>query len=77
MVQKEVAEKLASDAKKKSYLRRLINNFYEVEYLFTVSANSFSPPPKVESAVIKLTIQNTKLKTQKYQKMLQFLDVIR
>lgn len=55
LIQKEVAEKLASDARKKSFLRWLVNNAYHVDYLFTVKPSSFSPPPKVDSAVIRLT----------------------
>jgi len=54
LIQKEVADKLASDAQKKSFLRRLINNFYHIEYCFTVPPEAFDPPPKVQSAVISL-----------------------
>jgi 16S rRNA (adenine1518-N6/adenine1519-N6)-dimethyltransferase len=57
MVQKEVAEKLISKPKKKSYtfMTVYIQTFFEVEYLMSVPPRFFSPPPKVVSAVVKLT----------------------
>lgn len=56
MVQKEVAERLASAPGNKAYgiLSVLLQAWYEIEYLFTVGENSFIPPPKVKSAVIRL-----------------------
>ncbi len=54
MVQKEVADKLCTDAQKKSYLWRIINFAYDVVYLKTVPAEAFSPAPKVTSALIEL-----------------------
>ncbi len=56
MVQKEVAERLASPPGKKAYgiLSVLLQAWYEIEYLFTVSEHVFNPPPKVKSAVIRL-----------------------
>lgn len=57
MIQKEVAERIASKPGKKAYgiLSVLIQAWYEVEYLFTVNENVFNPPPKVKSAVIRMT----------------------
>lgn len=57
MFQKEVAERIASSPKKKSYgiMSVLLQAFYNIEYLFTVSETVFFPPPKVKSAVIRLT----------------------
>ena len=57
MVQKEVAERITSPHGNKTYgiLSVLLQAFYNIEYLFTVSENVFSPPPKVKSAVIRLT----------------------
>ncbi len=52
LIQEEVAQKIRRDAQKKSYLRRLVNRTSQVHYSFTVKADSFSPPPKVVSAVI-------------------------
>lgn len=57
MLQKEVAERLASPPGKKDYgiLSVLLQAWYDIEYLFTVDASSFIPPPKVQSAVIRVT----------------------
>lgn len=55
LIQKEVAQKIMTDAPKKSYLWWLLNNGYHVHYCFTVKPKSFNPPPKVDSAVIALT----------------------
>lgn len=54
MVQKEVADKIKSDAEKKSFLWRLLNYQYEVRYLKTVPAKAFNPAPKVQSAIFSL-----------------------
>lgn len=57
MIQKEVAERLAAGPGSKTYgiLSVLIQAWYDVEYLFTVSEQVFDPPPKVKSAVIRMT----------------------
>ena len=57
MIQKEVAERISSPPGRKSYgiLSVLIQAFYNIEYLFTVNEHVFVPPPKVKSAVIRLT----------------------
>lgn len=57
MIQKEVAERIASKPGNKSYgiLSILIQAWYNVEYLLTVSEHVFNPPPKVKSAVIRMT----------------------
>jgi 16S rRNA (adenine1518-N6/adenine1519-N6)-dimethyltransferase len=62
MIQKEVAQRLASPPGNKTYgiLSVLLGAFFDIEYLFTVAPESFNPPPKVDSAVIKLTRNNTK-----------------
>jgi 16S rRNA (adenine1518-N6/adenine1519-N6)-dimethyltransferase len=56
MFQKEVAQRLAAKEGSKVYgvTSVLTQMFYDVHYLFEVSENSFNPPPKVKSAVIKL-----------------------
>lgn len=56
MFQKEVAERIASAPGSKKYgiLSVLLQAFYDIEYLFTVSAHVFYPPPKIQSAVIRL-----------------------
>lgn len=57
MFQKEVAERIAATAGKKQYgiVSVLLQAFYDTEYLFTVDENEFNPPPKVKSAVVRVT----------------------
>lgn len=57
MIQKEVAERMASGPGNKDYgiLSVLMQAWYDIEYLFTVSEQVFDPPPKVKSAVIRMT----------------------
>ena len=57
MIQKEVAERMAATPGSKAYgvLSVLVQAWYDVEYLFTVDEHVFNPPPKVKSAVIRLT----------------------
>lgn len=57
MIQKEVAERIAAGPDSKAYgiLSVLIQAWYHVEYLFTVHEHVFNPPPKVKSAVIRMT----------------------
>jgi 16S rRNA (adenine1518-N6/adenine1519-N6)-dimethyltransferase len=57
MIQKEVAERIAAAPGSKTYgiLSVLIQAWYHVEYLFTVHEHVFNPPPKVKSAVIRMT----------------------
>lgn len=57
MIQREVALRMASKPGNKQYgiLSVLTQAWYDVEYLFTVDENVFNPPPKVKSAVIRMT----------------------
>ena len=57
MIQHEVAVRMASKPGNKQYgiLSVLIQAWYNVEYLFTVEPGVFNPPPKVQSAVIRMT----------------------
>lgn len=57
MIQREVALRIASEPGTKAYgiLSVLIQAWYDVEYLFTVDEHVFNPPPKVKSAVIRMT----------------------
>lgn len=57
MIQREVALRIASEPGNKAYgiLSVLIQAWYDVEYLFTVDETVFNPPPKVKSAVIRMT----------------------
>lgn len=56
MFQKEVADRVVSKHGSKVYgvVSVLIQAYYDCEYLFTVNPESFDPPPKVMSAVIRL-----------------------
>ncbi len=60
MLQKEVAERIASKPGKKAYgiLSVLLQAWYDIEYLFSVSETVFDPPPKVKSAVVRLVRNN-------------------
>ena len=57
MIQREVALRIASEPCTKAYgiLSVMIQTWYDVEYLFTVDETVFNPPPKVKSAVIRMT----------------------
>lgn len=57
MVQREVGQRLASSPGKKTYgiITVLLQVWYNIEYLFTVDETVFQPPPKVKSAVIRMT----------------------
>ncbi|VXD16449.1 16S rRNA (adenine(1518)-N(6)/adenine(1519)-N(6))-dimethyltransferase RsmA [Marinoscillum sp. 108] len=61
MIQKEVADRIVSKEGNKTYgiLSVLLQAFYDIEYLFTVPPQVFNPPPKVQSAVIRLTRNET------------------
>lgn len=56
MFQKEVAERVAAQPGSKTYgiLSVLLQSYFDIEYLFTVSEKVFNPPPKVKSGVIRL-----------------------
>lgn len=57
MLQKEVAERIAEKPGTKVYgiLSVFLQAWYDIEYLFGVGPGAFNPPPKVHSAVIRLT----------------------
>ena len=61
MIQREVALRIASEPGNKAYgiLSVLIQAWYDTEYLFTVDEHVFNPPPKVKSAVIRMTRNDT------------------
>jgi 16S rRNA (adenine1518-N6/adenine1519-N6)-dimethyltransferase len=76
MVQREVAERICSDPGSRVYgiLSVLLQAWYDIDYLFTVSENVFSPPPKVKSAVIHLK-RNGREKLDCEEKL--FLSVVK
>jgi len=57
MIQKEVAQRIVASPGNRTYgiLSVLLQAWYDVEYLFTVDEQAFIPPPKVKSAVVRLT----------------------
>ena len=61
MIQKEVAVRIAEPPGSREYgiLSVLLQAWYDIEYLFTVSERVFNPPPKVKSAVIRLRRNST------------------
>lgn len=63
MFQKEVAQRIASKEGSKVYgvLSVLIQYYYDVEYLFDVGNECFTPQPRIKSGVIKLTAVKNKL----------------
>jgi len=62
MIQKEVAERMIAKPGNKTYgiLSVLMQTWYDIEYCFTVNENVFFPPPKVKSAVIRMTRNKNK-----------------
>lgn len=62
MFQKEVAERICSPHGSRVYgiLSVLLQAYYHTEYLFTVPGKVFSPPPKVNSGVVRLTRSHEK-----------------
>ncbi|MEM6642985.1 MAG: 16S rRNA (adenine(1518)-N(6)/adenine(1519)-N(6))-dimethyltransferase RsmA [Bacteroidota bacterium] len=62
MLQKEVAQRICASPANKQYgiLSVLLGAFFDIEYLFDVGPRAFDPPPKVDSAVIRLKRNETK-----------------
>ncbi len=62
MLQKEVAQRIASPPGNKDYgiLSVLLQAFYNIDYLISVPPGAFSPPPKVQSGVIRLRRNETR-----------------
>lgn len=61
MLQREVALRICEPPGSKAYgiLSVLLQAYYDIQYLFTVSEGVFTPPPNVKSAVIRLTRNKT------------------
>jgi len=74
MIQKEVAERIAAPPGSKTYgiLSVLLQAWYDIEYLFTVGEGAFVPPPKVKSAVIRLT-RNSRTKLDCNEKIFKMV----
>ncbi|MDH3204693.1 MAG: rRNA adenine N(6)-methyltransferase family protein [Nitrosopumilus sp.] len=60
MVQKEFADKLlAKSSKKRKAISIIASNAFEIKILSKVGKNNFSPPPKVDSVILKIIKRNT------------------
>ena len=75
MMQKEVGEKIATNASKKSFLWRLLNYGNIVSYKKTVPAKAFNPPPNVQSCMIQIEKKDVPEQCD-FQKMFTLLDHI-
>ncbi len=75
MIQKEVWEKIASNANKKSMLYFLLNYDYKITYLQTVPAEDFTPAPKVDSCLVRFEYvgANKHIDFEKFQMLLTIL----
>ena len=77
MFQKEVAERITAKPRSKNFgrLSVLIQYFFDSEILFDISANSFSPPPKIQSSFIKLIPR--KKEGLRFKNLINFKKVIK
>ncbi len=75
MFQKEVAQRVAAKEGSKVYgiISILIQAYYDVEYLFDVPPESFTPPPKVMSGVIKLKRKKEVLEVKSEKEFIQLV----
>ncbi len=75
MIQKEVAEKIVSNASKKSFLRWIVNYYYNIKYIKTVHPKAFSPIPKVYSSLILFERKN-EFPNVSFDSMIKWLDKV-
>lgn len=66
MLQKEVVDRMAAASGSKTYgrLSVMIQSYWQVTPLFDVGAGAFSPPPKITSAIVRLTPRNIELNVE-------------
>jgi 16S rRNA (adenine1518-N6/adenine1519-N6)-dimethyltransferase len=77
LVQREVAEQLALEWAKKTYLWWCLSPWYSFDVAMIVGPRSFDPPPKVDSAVLVATRREVPLvDMETYERVLRFLDVV-
>jgi 16S rRNA A1518/A1519 N6-dimethyltransferase RsmA/KsgA/DIM1 with predicted DNA glycosylase/AP lyase activity len=74
MIQSEVGQKIQTKTIKKSFLWRLLNYAYNVYYRKTVSAKSFSPPPKIKSCLVEFQQKPNKINLN-FDNLFEFLDL--
>ncbi len=74
LVQKEVAQRMTAKAGSSEYrfLSALCEYYAETEYLFEVAPGAFQPPPRVQSAVVRLTIRSG---VEQPDEFVRFLEV--
>lgn len=77
MLQKEVVERITATPGNKTYgrLSVMLQYFCHTEYLFTVSPDNFTPPPKVDSAIVRLVPYRTKPYTVEDESL--FADIVK
>ena len=75
MIQKEVWEKIKTDAGKKSMLWFLLNFNYDIKYLKTVPAKDFTPPPKVDSCLVSFQYTGNKISWD-FEKLNELLKIM-
>ena len=76
MVQKEVAERIVAKSGEMSILAVSVQYYAKAEYLFTVPKESFDPVPKVDSAIIKISL-NVKSQTSNEIETRRFFKLVR
>lgn len=75
LIQKEVADKIDTYAKKKSFLRWIMNYQYTVKTVIAVQPEAFAPPPRVDSAVITI-VKHDAHRAFSIEEMLITLDMM-
>ncbi len=74
LLQKEVAKKISEEVPEASYLSTITQTFYNAELVANVDRSAFTPSPKVDSAILKLSLRNeTKIKREFLRKYEGFL----
>lgn len=77
VIQHEVGEKIASIAKKKSFLWWLLNYYYDCDYVLKIPSNHFNPAPKVDSCCVVLTPRDKPVWSQNdFNQLIKLLDTI-
>ena len=71
MVQKEFAEKLVAKSKNRKAISIIATNVFDIEKIYNVGKNNFSPPPKVDSVILKI-----KKKTDMDKKLISTINQI-
>jgi len=78
MVQKEVAERIVAKPGAMSILAVSVQYYAKAEFLFTVFKQSFEPMPKVDSAIIKMSVtSNQQLVTSDKEKTKKFFRIVK